>query len=80
MSTLTVQVPDPILAGARKLAEREHISVEEFVARMLAATVNEDGEWESRRNRGGQVSRKRFLEILSSTPDVPPIVGDEKQP
>jgi len=66
-----------VLDAARKLAAREHVTVEEFVSRMLAETVRLDDAWEMRVRQGRQVSRERFLEILRKAPDVPPMPGDE---
>lgn len=77
MSQLTVQVPDPILEAARKLAARERISLEELVSRMLCEAVQQDEQWEQRVTRGKQVSRERFFEILAKSPEAPPIAGDE---
>lgn len=76
MSRLTVQVPEPVLAGAKRLAERERLSVEEYVTRLLADLVRLDDEWERRIRRGGQVSRERFLEILRKAPDTEPEAPD----
>jgi hypothetical protein len=72
MTQLTLQVPDPVFEAARKIAQREKISVEELVNRMLAQAASFDAEWEKRVNRGRQISRERFLEILKKAPDVGP--------
>jgi hypothetical protein len=72
MTQLTVQIPDPVLQAVQKLALREKISVEEFIARMLAQAVSLNAEWERRADRGRQISRERFLEILNKAPDVEP--------
>ncbi|HEY1685116.1 MAG TPA: hypothetical protein VGG19_10160 [Tepidisphaeraceae bacterium] len=77
MTQLVVQLPDPILSAAKKLAERKQVSVEDFVAQMVSDAVKLDGAWEERITRGKQVSRDRFDQILSSAPDVPPIPGDD---
>jgi len=72
MTQLTVQVPDPVMEAARKIAQREKISVEELVNRMLAQAAKFDAEWEKRVQRGRNVSRDRFLEILNKAPDAEP--------
>lgn len=77
MSQLTVQLPDPVLSAAKKLAERENISVEDFVTRMITEAVKLDSEWEHRVARGKQITRQRFDQILSKSLDAPPIAGDE---
>lgn len=76
MSQLTIQVPDPVLAGARKLAEREHLSVEEYLTRLLADLIELDESWVRRVEGGKRVTRERFLEILGKCPDVEPEATD----
>jgi hypothetical protein len=77
MTQLTVQLPDPVLDAVRKLADREKVTVEEFVSQIVADMVRLDAEWGRRAERGRQVSRQRFLEILHKAPDTPPAPGDE---
>jgi hypothetical protein len=77
MSQLTLQLPDPVMDAVKKLADRERITLEEFIACMVSETVRLDEFWEQRVARGKKVSRERFLEILNNAPDVPPIPGDE---
>jgi hypothetical protein len=77
MSQLTVQLSDPVLSAAKKLAARENVSVEDYVAHMVTEAVKSDAAWDQRVARGQHVTRERFQQILSSSPDVPPITGDE---
>jgi hypothetical protein len=77
MSQLTVQLPDPVLSAAKKLAARENVSVEDYVAHMVTEAVRLDAAWDQRVTLGQQVIRQRFQRILSSAADVPPIPGDE---
>jgi hypothetical protein len=76
MSQLTVQLPDQLIADARKLAEREHLSVEDFVACLVAQTVQANAAWAKFLEGRPQVSHERFLEILSMAPDVEPDPSD----
>lgn len=77
MSQITLQLTDSVLSGARKLADQQKMTVEDFLAKMVAQTVRHDNEWDARVQRGSQVTRERFLEILRKAPDVPPLPGDE---
>ena len=77
MSSLTLQMPDRLLADAQALAEREHVSVEQYILRLVAEKISDDATWQRFVDRGRNVSRERFLEILRKAPDVPPIPGDE---
>ena len=76
MSHLTLQVPDPVLADARKLAEREQLTVEEYFNRLLADAVQVDSAWQTRVERGQRVSRGRYLELLDKAPDIEPEATD----
>jgi len=76
MSQLTVQLPDPLLADARVLAEEAHLTLEEFVAKLVVESVRVNAVWARYMNRGRSVSRERFLEILSKVPDVEPDPDD----
>jgi hypothetical protein len=77
MNRLTLDLPEPVLEALRRLAQREHLSAEQFLSRMVAEAVRLDEAWDERVRRGRQVTRERFLEILATAPDVPPIPGDE---
>ena len=77
MSSLTMQLPDSILAGAKRIAERQNLTLDEYVTRMLEEVVRMDEMWNARVERGRQVSRERYQSIIRNGPDVPPIPGDE---
>ena len=77
MSALSLRLPNSVHARARELAEREGISLNQFVstavAEKLAALLTE--EYLAVRARRG--SRASFLKVLGKVPDIPPAVGDE---
>ena len=72
MSQFTLNLPDPVLAGTKRLAEKNALTVDEYVSRLLADAVQAEAFWEDRLRRGKQVTRERFLEILRSAPDEEP--------
>ena len=72
MSQLTLQLPDPVIESAKRLADQKKLSLEEFVSMVVAEAVRLDEEWERRVRRGKKVTRERFLEILRKAPDVEP--------
>jgi hypothetical protein len=76
MNQVTLQWPDPLLADVRRLAEQQHFTLEEFVTRLVEETVRANAAWAQYLERGKQVSRERFLEILAKVPDVEPDEGD----
>jgi len=78
MSNLSLRLPDSLHRQVRELAEREGISINQFistaVAEKLSALMTED-YLEQRAKRG---SRERFLAVLSKVPSVPADPADER--
>ncbi|MBK7785660.1 MAG: toxin-antitoxin system HicB family antitoxin [Gemmatimonadetes bacterium] len=77
MSALSLRLPNSLHARARELAEREGISLNQFVstavAEKLAALLTE--EYLGARARRG--SRVAYQKALGNVPDAPPAPGDE---
>lgn len=77
MSTLSLRIPDSLHQRIRELAEREGISINQFIstaaAEKMAALMTVD-YLEKRAAKGDQA---RYLKALSRVPDVPPDPGDE---
>ena len=77
MSALHLRLPNSLHARARELAEREGISLNQFVstavAEKLAALLTEE-DLGARAKRG---SRSAYLKVLGKVADVPPVAGDE---
>lgn len=77
MSALSLRLPNSLHVRARELAEREGISLNQFVstavAEKLAALLTE--EYLGARAKRG--SRPAYLKALGKVPDPPPAPGDE---
>lgn len=77
MSALSLRLPNSLHARARELAEREGISLNQFVstavAEKLAALLTE--EYLTARARRGR--RATYLKALGRVPDTAPVAGDE---
>jgi uncharacterized protein (DUF1778 family) len=77
MSTINVRLPDSIHEKIREVAERDGISIDQFLAsaaaEKLAACLSDD-YLEARALRS---SREAFERALAQVPDVPPDPGDE---
>ncbi len=70
MTTINTKVPDALFRQAKKIAEREEISLDEFIALALASQISswnvgksfaeraENGDWEKARG------------ILAKAPDI----------
>ncbi|MDL1960044.1 MAG: type II toxin-antitoxin system HicB family antitoxin [Deltaproteobacteria bacterium] len=72
MSTLSLRLPNSLHEQIRRLAKREGISINQFVAsaasEKMAALLTE----EYLEKRAKRASQKKFLAMLNKVPDVPP--------
>lgn len=77
MSTLSLRLPESIHRRLGEIAEREGISINQFinsaVAEKLAALMTE----EYLQERGRRATAERFDAVLAKIPDVAPAAGDE---
>jgi len=77
MSTVSVRLPDSIYDKIKEVAERDGISVDQFLAsaaaEKLAAFLSDD----YLEHRAGRGSREAFERVLAKVPDVPHDPGDE---
>ena len=78
MSTIQIELPQSVLDEARRLASKDKVSLDDYVAHVLTrhiATLQGVSYLNERaKNAPG---RERILEILNKVPDVPPMSGDE---
>ena len=76
MSTLSLRLPESLHNQLRRLAKREGISINQFVASAVAekvAALMTEQYLEERARRG---SREKFREVLARVPDAPPLPED----
>lgn len=77
MTSLSLRLPESLHRQVRELAEREDVSMNQFIATAVAekmsALLTVD-YLEARARRG---SRSHMHAVLERVPDVPPIPGDE---
>lgn len=77
MSTMSLRLPESLHDRLREVADREGISMNQFVttavAEKLSALLTE--EYLGERARRG--SREKFDRVLSRVPDAEPLPGDE---
>ena len=72
MSTIQLQIPDSLVDGFRKLAQKENVSVDHLAALAFAekiAALETDDYLDQRAARG---SKEKFLQALAKVPSVPP--------
>jgi hypothetical protein len=72
MTTINANIPDSLFRHVQSIAEREEITIEQFIALALAGQV---ASWEAGREFEQRAKRgdwKRAIEILDKAPDVEP--------
>lgn len=77
MSTLSLRLPDSLHKQVRELAQREGISINQFIATATAeklAALMTVQYLEERARRG---SRSKYDAVLRKVKDRPPLPGDE---
>ena len=80
MSTLSVQIPNSLHTHLQELAEREGITIEQFIATAVAekmAVLMTESYLQERAERG---SRAKYEAALAQVPDVEPEEYDRLPP
>lgn len=72
MSTMSLRLPDSLHEAARQLAQKDHVSVNQFVATAVAEKISALMTEDYLKERARQGSRKKFENILAKVPDVEP--------
>jgi hypothetical protein len=80
MSTLSLRLPDSLHRKIRELAERDDISINQFVAMAAAEKAAALLTVDYLEERGRRGDARLFDRVLARVPDVPPVRGDELAP
>jgi len=72
MSSVNIKVPDSILHKAEELAQRDGISLDQFIASAVGEKVTAWLTVEHLKERAAKGSLEIFREILQKVPDVEP--------
>ena len=80
MSALSLRLPESLHRKVRELAEREDISINQFIATAVAEKMSALLTVEYLEERASRGSRAHFRAILRRVPDVPANPGDEWPP
>lgn len=77
MSAISVRLPESLHEAVRDLAQRENVSINQFIALALAEKVSalKTEEYLSARALRGQ--RSKFDAALDKTPDIEPEAHDQ---
>ena len=77
MSALSLRLPESLHRQVRELAEREDISINQFIATAVAEKMSALLTVEYLEARARRGSPTHLRAILGRVPDVPPVSGDE---
>src|SRR5881396_2531313 len=77
MSSLSLRLPESLHEKIRELAERDDISINQFIATAVAEKAAALLTVEYLEARGQRANAKLVDRVLNRVPDVPPTVGDE---
>ena len=80
MSTLSLRLPDSLHRKIRELAERDDISINQFLATAAAEKAAALLTADYLQERGRRGDARLFDRLLARVPDVPPVPGDELSP
>lgn len=80
MSMLSLRLPESLHRKVRELAEKESISINQFIATAVAEKMAALLTEEYLEERARRADSAAFDRILARVPDVPPIPGDEREP
>jgi hypothetical protein len=67
--SISVSVPEELYNKAVKIADAQHVSVDEVFA---SAFVEQLAAWERLQQRAARGDRRRFLAALDKVPDIEP--------
>ena len=77
MSALSLRLPDSLHRQVRELAERDDVSINQFIATAVAEKMSALLTVEYLEARARRGSRTHLKAILRRVPDLPPVPGDE---
>ena len=77
MSNLSLRLPDSLHRKIRELAERDDVSINQFIASAAAEKAAALLTVDYLEERARRADSSLLDRILRRVPDVPPVVGDE---
>lgn len=77
MANYALRVPESLFAYAKKVAEEEHVSMNQFFVTAIAEKVSALKTEAYFRERRERADLANFDAWLDASPDAPPVPGDE---
>lgn len=72
-----VKLPDSLMKYVKELAEREGVTIDQFVASAIAEKASAWGSVDYLKQRAKRASREKFLAALAEVPDAEPDEWDK---
>lgn len=76
MSTISLRLPESLHEGARELAKKEKISINQLITLALAEKVSALMTEDYLAARAGRASKRKFRKALAKVADVEPAAHD----
>ena len=76
MTTISTKIPDTLFLHARSIAEREEITLDQFIALALTSQITNRETGQSFANRAARGDWNKAREILAKAPDAAPDLID----
>ncbi len=80
MSTISLRLPDSLHEQGRQLAERDQVSIKQFITVALAEKLSALMTEEYLRERAQRGSRAAFEAVMAKVADTPPEEHDKSKP
>jgi hypothetical protein len=77
MTAISLRLPDSIHQAAKELAQKEHISINQFIALAVAEKLSVLGAEDFIEKRAKRADREKFLHVLKSVPNIDPDEEDK---
>lgn len=77
MSALSLRLPDSIHRHIKEFAQREGVSINQFIATAVAEKIAALDTEDYLQNRAERADHEAYQAILAKVPARPPLAGDE---
>ena len=72
MNTVTLQIPDYLFEKLRDFTKKEKITIDQFITSAIAEKMSAFATQDYLEKRAANANKKKFLNALSSIPDIEP--------
>lgn len=77
MSALSLRLPDSVHRHIKEFAQKEGVSINQFIASAVAEKVSALATEDYLKSRAENADKKAFTNLLANVADRPPLKGDE---